>query len=263
VICGGALCLISSCQPGSWTTAQSPVVSQPAANQPNAGPATVKSLDSFPLTAMFLDLQKLTLLLLLPVCPVQATHQPTPDAQIAQVRPDLLTPLCLTTMGAPETTALTSLGIPAIFLLPHAVLSAPLSNTLHDNCHEPWGKPMTCLPTSCESSACSPPGCSPIVSDVSRSHQETSFFPITAHVSNSCQPASCRQPLSCHLLSYQSFGSQPLSYPTYGLQPLTYLTYGRQPRNYLSYDCQPLRYLPYRCQPLRYMPVYYRPINYT
>uniref|UniRef100_A0A8C0E193 Keratin-associated protein n=1 Tax=Balaenoptera musculus TaxID=9771 RepID=A0A8C0E193_BALMU len=105
-------------------------------------------------------------------------------------------------------------------------------------------KPMTCLPTSCESSACSPPGCSPIVSDVSRSHQETSFFPITAHVSSSCQPASCRQPLSCHLLSYQSFGSQPLSYPTYGLQPLIYLTYGRQPRNYLSYDCQPLRYLP-------------------
>ncbi|TKC42955.1 hypothetical protein EI555_004166, partial [Monodon monoceros] len=56
-----------SCQPGSWTTAQSPVVSQPAANQPNAGPAPVKSLDTFLLTAMFLDLQKLTLLLLLPL----------------------------------------------------------------------------------------------------------------------------------------------------------------------------------------------------
>ena len=82
LICEPAHCIIHRCQPRSWTTAKSPVVSAPAAYQPNEGPATVKYLDIFPLTATLTDLQKLTLFLLLPVSPVQAIHQFTRDAHI-------------------------------------------------------------------------------------------------------------------------------------------------------------------------------------
>nr|XP_020008321.1 keratin-associated protein 10-6-like [Castor canadensis] len=127
-----------------------------------------------------------------------------------------------------------------------------ISNTVHDNCHGPCSE-HTIQSTSCERVACNPSVCSPIVSGVSGSHQESSCFPITSCGSSLSRLAFCRQPLRCHLSSYQS----------YGYQPLGYLTYGGQPLSYLSYDRQLLRYHSYGCQPPTCTSDYYRPLNYT
>lgn len=127
------------------------------------------------------------------------------------------------------------------------------SNTPRDNCREPCGEHRNCQSTSCNRSTGSPSASSPVTSGISGSQEGNSCLPAASCNSSFARPTSCRQPWSCFLPSYQS----------YGYQPLGYLTYGRQPLSYLPYDRPPLRNLTYGCQPFSCMPDHYRPASYT
>ncbi|CAO2632283.1 Keratin-associated protein 26-1 [Lemmus lemmus] len=117
------------------------------------------------------------------------------------------------------------------------------SNTPCDNCHEPCGEHRSCQSTSCNRSIGSPSASSPVTSGISGSQEGNSCLPAASRNSSFGRPTSCRQPSSCFLPSYQSYGYQPLGYLTYGRPPLRNLTYG--------------------CQPFSCMPDHYRPASYT
>ncbi|KAF5927563.1 hypothetical protein HPG69_016202 [Diceros bicornis minor] len=107
VLYGGALCLISSCQSGSWTTAKSTVVSPPAANQLTVGPATVKPLDA--------------LLLIANCCSRNYSSHSLGNS-------------CHAPVTSPRTLYSTEVSCGDAPCSPSSSLG---SNKLHDSCHEP------------------------------------------------------------------------------------------------------------------------------
>lgn len=157
-------------------------------------------------------------------------------------------------IAAVETTAFSPLGISAMFLSPHPVLSAPWRWAVEMSLAllvAAWA--ATHFMTSIMTPAVNPCATNqPVVRVVPVGLAALQLFlmcsdaikQLAVFLWHPMVPVSAiqhwvGQPLSCHFPSYHSSGCQPLSYLSYGCEHLSYLIYSCQPLNYLTNDHKP------------------------